>query len=46
MIPWQKDVYIAMMIKAVEEENLKKQLAESAARASGKKPNRPKRRRQ
>jgi hypothetical protein len=41
MVPWEKDVYLAMMVQAVEEENLKLQLQEAAKRASAKGPRRP-----
>jgi hypothetical protein len=37
MVPWEKDVYLTMMVKTVEEENLRIQLQESAKRAAAKK---------
>jgi len=37
MVPWERDIYLAMMVKAIEEENLKLKLQESARRAASKK---------
>lgn len=37
MVPWERDIYVGMLIGEVEEENMKMQLAETAARAAGKK---------
>jgi hypothetical protein len=46
MIPWEKDLYISLMIKQVEEENLKAQLEAANAKATGKaRPRTPKKRR-
>lgn len=36
MVPWEKDLYITLMIKEIEEENLKMQLAQANAKATGK----------
>lgn len=41
MVPWERDIYLAMMVKAIEEENLKLKLQESSRRAASKKGNRP-----
>lgn len=35
MIPWERDVYLGMMVKEIENENLKKQLAAQEAKARG-----------
>lgn len=37
MIPWEKDIILNLMIKEVEEENLKKELAMANKRAQTKK---------
>lgn len=36
MLPWERDVYLQLMAKEIEEENLKIQMEESARRAGGK----------
>ena len=43
MVPWERDIYLTMMVNAVEEENLRLKLQESAKRAASKKATRPKR---
>jgi hypothetical protein len=35
MVPWERDIYLNMMIKEIEDENTKLKLAESAKRAAG-----------
>jgi len=35
MVPWERDVYLNMMIKEIEDENLKLKLEASARRAAG-----------
>ena len=36
MIPWEKDIYVNMIVKKVEEENEKAKLKEAANRAAAK----------
>jgi hypothetical protein len=38
MIPWERDVYLGMMVREIEEENLKLALEAANRRAQGKKP--------
>ena len=36
MIPWEKDIYVDMLVSKVQEENEKKKLEQSARRATAK----------
>jgi hypothetical protein len=45
MVPWERDVFLTMMVQTVEEENLRLKLQESAKRAASKKGPGPKKRR-
>lgn len=36
MVPWERDIYLEMLFKKVEEENEKEQMRQSQRRARGK----------